>query len=303
MKYLDGLARMENKFKYTAEEIRREIEDVLHKVGFLCRVFARGKSQVSLDNKLNKDEGKYCKNGKTIQDAIGIRVALYFEEDIDIVAKMLRDKYEIDKASSTIDNHATDQFNVTRHNLIFRLPDMYISDMQRIIGAMPIDTSFEIQLRSILSEGWHEVDHDLRYKTKSSWDQQDDLSRAFNGILATLETAEWGMRRIFDDLAYRHYKMQNWENMLHHKIRLRIEPRLSDEIICIFQNDNEFAKDVFRLNRKHVIDRLSKLKPSLPLSLDNIVYVWNYIGPKNKIVLESTPALILDALARSDSTG
>ncbi|HEY8271721.1 MAG TPA: RelA/SpoT domain-containing protein, partial [Pseudobdellovibrionaceae bacterium] len=204
---------MESNFKHTAENVRRDIEAILDKVCLLCRVFARGKDDRSLTKKLHKDEGKYSLHGKLIQDAIGVRVALYFEEDVDIVAQLLSSEFEIDNNASTVDTHATDQFTVTRHNLIFRLPEYYISDMQRSIGSMPIDTTFEVQLRSILSEGWHEVDHDLRYKSKSSWNGNDDLSRALNGILATIETAEWGMRRIFDDLAYRHYKKKNWETM------------------------------------------------------------------------------------------
>ncbi|MBK7959276.1 MAG: hypothetical protein IPK03_14995 [Bacteroidetes bacterium] len=28
-----------------------------------------------------------------------------------------------------------------------------------------VDSTFEVQLRTILSEGWHEIDHDLRYKS------------------------------------------------------------------------------------------------------------------------------------------
>lgn len=82
----------------------------------------------------------------------------------------------------------TDQFTVNRHNLVFKVPDVYSNEIGIAIRNRPIDTTFELQLRSILSEGWHEVDHDLRYKSKSNWINQGDLSRALNGIMATLET-------------------------------------------------------------------------------------------------------------------
>ncbi|MGZ8887400.1 MAG: hypothetical protein ACXW1A_03970 [Nitrososphaeraceae archaeon] len=292
---------MENNFKYTAEESRREIENILYKIGFLCRVFARGKDDKSLNKKLNKEEGNYYSNGKLIQDAIGIRVAFYFEEDIDIVSKLLIEKFDIDKSSSAIDNHSTDQFTVTRHNLIFQVPQHYKNDMKRSISDMPIDSTFEVQLRSILSEGWHEVDHDLRYKSKTSWNGHDDLSRALNGILATIETAEWGMRKIFDDLSYRHYKKGNWEAMLHNKMRLRVEPKLSQPILEHLNNNIEFAKDAFRIDRKSVIQKIAQLKPNPPISLDNLLFIWNYIGPKNDELLSLTPVIILEGLESDNS--
>lgn len=291
---------MESNFKHVSEYVRREIESIANKAGLLCRVFARGKSVKSLQSKIDREQGKYSVGGRLIQDAIGIRVALYFEEDVDIVADLISSSFEVDTIASTVDSHANDQFNVTRHNLILTVPDQYIEDMQRTIGTLPVDTTFEVQLRSILSEGWHEVDHDLRYKSKSSWVGQDDLSRALNGILATLETAEWSMRRIFDDLAYRHYKSGNWEQMLHTKVRMRVEPKISVHLLNILNSDNEFAKNVFRISRKRVIRRIAKMVPSIPLSLDNIIYVWNYLGPRDEAVFGLTPVVIRDALVASD---
>jgi ppGpp synthetase/RelA/SpoT-type nucleotidyltranferase len=105
---------------------------------------------------------------------------------------------------STIDRPERDQFSVTRYNLIFRLPGETADSFSRIKGNRPLDLTFEVQLRSILSEGWHEVEHDLRYKAKENWNGHDDLSRVLNGIVATLETSEWNMGRVFEELAYRH---------------------------------------------------------------------------------------------------
>lgn len=292
---------MENSFKHVAENVRREIESITNKAGLLCRVFARGKSNRSLRDKINREEGKYCVGGRLVQDAIGIRVALYFEEDVDVVTELISSHFSLDTDSSTIDAHANDQFKVTRHNLILKIPEHYAEEMRRAIHDLPVDLTFEVQLRSVLSEGWHEVDHDLRYKSKSSWIGQDDLSRALNGILATLETAEWSMRRIFDDLAYRHYKAKNWEQMLHTKIRMRVEPKLSGNLLDVLDADNEFAKHLFRINRKRVIRTIAKMTPSIPLSLDNIAYVWNYLGPRQQDVLAFTPVIIMDALVSSES--
>jgi ppGpp synthetase/RelA/SpoT-type nucleotidyltranferase len=291
---------VESNFRHLAEDLRREIEAILQRVGILCRVFGRGKEGRSLTNKMSKNPEKYKVDGKMIQDAIGVRVALYFAEDVEIVAALLSSHFALDSNSSTIDLPANDQFTVMRHNLIFKVPERYQADMSRYVGKLPVDITFEVQLRSILSEGWHEVDHDLRYKCKEDWIGQDDLSRALNGIMATLETAEWSMKRIFEDLAYRHYKQKKWAAMLHNTVRMRADSMLSETLIHFLDQNEAFAKEVLRISRKKVIRQFHALKPRLPVTLDNIVYVWNYIGPRNPDVLAFTPALVQEALDQNN---
>lgn len=287
---------MQSEFKFISEELRRQIEEYLLRVGLLCRVFARGKDSKSLLAKLSSQPAKYARGKKLVQDAIGIRIAFYFQEDIQLVKQLLCNKYVYDEASSTIDAPTTDQFAVSRYNLIFRIPEDQVPDMSRLVGSSPIDLAFEVQLRSILSEGWHEVEHDLRYKSKSHWDGQEDLSRALNGIVATLEASEWSMKRIFDDLAYRHYKNQNWGAMLHSKLRMRVAPTLSDGLKNLFKTAPETAKEAFRIDRALVIEALAHARPRIPITLDNLVFVWNFLSSKDERILQLMPRLIGDSL-------
>jgi ppGpp synthetase/RelA/SpoT-type nucleotidyltranferase len=283
-------------FRHTAEDLRREVELILQRVGILCRVFARGKEVRSLEQKMNRTPGKYAVGSKLIQDAIGVRVVVYFAEDVEIVAQLLEKEFHHDAKSSTVDLPENDQFAVTRHNLIFTVPDQYLDDMKRSIGNNPIDITFEVQLRSILSEGWHEVEHDLRYKSKENWETHDDLSRALNGIIATIETSEWTMRKIFDDLAYRNYKSKKWPQMLHNRVRVRTEPSLSSDLCGIFDSDIEVAKRVSRIDRKKVIFFLNGLRPTLPLTLDNIVYAWNHLAIQDQRITDLTPDFVKETM-------
>ena len=289
---------MESNFRHSAEEIRRQVEDCLFGVGILSRVFARGKNQDSLDKKLNREPGKYRKGGKLIQDAIGVRVALYFSEDIPIVKSILESKYEIDLPSSTIDKPDRDQFSVTRYNLIFRLPDNVAESFQRNATDIPLDTSFEVQLRSMLSEGWHEVEHDLRYKAKETWNDHADLSRALNGVVATLETSEWSMGRIFEELAYRHYKQKNWSAMLPNLLRVRLRGEISAELASVLDGDLSAAKDLLRIDRSRLIKSLFEARPRVPITMENLIFFWNSIGPQHNSLMSLTPPLILGS-ARS----
>lgn len=286
---------MQSRFKHIAEDLRREIEDSLFGVGLLCRVFARGKDDPSLNNKLEKNSTKYSLNGKLIQDSIGIRIALYFSEDIPLVKSILESKYCIDLPSSTIDKPDRDQFSVTRYNLIFRLPEDREPSFKRMIDGQPLDACFEIQLRSILSEGWHEVEHDLRYKAKDNWKDHDDLSRMLNGVSATLETSEWSMGRIFDELSYRHYKKKNWSGMLPNLLKIRVRGQVPENLAQALNLNPQAAKELLRVDRSKLIKLLHTARPKVPLTMENIIYFWNATGPQHNALSNLTPPLIIDS--------
>ena len=276
-------------FRRASEELRREVEELLGSVGFLCRVFGRGKSRHSLTRKLNSTPGKYSVGGRLIQDPVGIRVVLYFSEDIEIVQEILGSRYQLDPDGTTVDVPSSTVFSVTRHNLVFKVPKKHERDMKIGSNGAPIDSTFEVQIRTILSEGWHEVEHDLRYKNPDHWDGQNDLNRSLNGVVATLETSEWTMRKILDDLAYRNYKQRAWSAMLHSTLRMRITPALSEKIRIAFDSDQQLAKEALRINRKDVFRNLSKLTPKIPVTIDNVIWMWNHFGSKNAVIAASAP--------------
>lgn len=288
---------MRSRYEHIAADMRREIEDLLSAVGILFRVFARGKDDASLNSKLMREPGKYRIDGKLIQDSIGVRVALYFPDDIPIVKTILESRFKIDSRASTIDRPERDQFSVTRYNLVFRLPSESADNFLKIKGEAPLDSTFEVQLRSILSEGWHEVEHDLRYKAKENWSGHDDLSRVLNGIVATLETSEWNMGKVFEELAYRHYKSRNWHGMLPSILRMRLKGEITQPVVDALNSDVQVAKDLLRIDRAGLLKLLSLAKPKLPVTPDNVILFWNATGPQHQCLKSLTPVIVQDAAA------
>lgn len=288
-------------FARVADALRREIEQELSSIGLLCRVFGRGKSAHSLTKKIDTVPNKYGIGKKLIQDAIGLRVVVYFPEDVQIVENVLKEKYHCDEGSSTIDRPTDTFFSVSRYNLVFRLPNTYDRDVPEPSEAVPVDRSFEVQIRTILSEGWHEVEHDLRYKRKDDWIGHDDMSRGLNGVVATLETAEWSMRKIFDDLAYKHYKNGRWDAMLHSVLRMRIAAPLSQRVCRLLDLDSDMARRLVRIKRADIFYSLVKLAPRIPLTADNLVFLWNHKSVKNAALTELTPQIISETIEASSS--
>jgi hypothetical protein len=145
-----------------------------------------------------------------------------------------------------------------------------------------------------LSEGWHEVEHDLRYKCQEDWENYGDLGRALNGIFASLETSDWGMMKVFETLAYRHYKAGEWTQMIRTKFRLRSESGLSKELIDVLRLYPETGKKIFRINRKTFLDTIINHKIEMPITADNIVYLGNYRFVGSPEINDVTPQPILD---------
>ena len=155
----------------------------------------------------------------------------------------------------------------------------------------PIDDTFEIQIRTVFSEGWHEIEHDLRYKCKEDWKDDVEMSRALNGIFATLETCDWSIISLFDKLSYQKYISNSWEAMLRNKLRIRISDNaINPDLRKILDNKKEIAKGLYKLDREEFILLMSN-KPfsAFPKTYDNIIYIANMYYWHDSEITSLTP--------------
>lgn len=262
------------------------VSNILNKAGIYYRVFVRAKSAESTINKMKR---KNYSSVKKMQDVIGVRVVLYFKDDIDICVKML--KSELELVDESIDYEEEDRFSPTRLNLVFRMPSDIVRLFNKTIWELPIDQTFEVQVRTIFSEGWHEVEHDLRYKNKDDWENVQGLSRSLNGIFATLDTCDWAILHVFDELSYKKYKNEEWECMLRNHWRIHmVNDRLTPDICGIFDDDKEVAKAFYRVSRERVIECISGPRiHRVPKTMRNIVFIVNLMIIHNESINSITP--------------
>jgi GTP pyrophosphokinase len=275
---------------HLSKELSDRINAQLTRIGVLYRIFWRNKEDESIDEKISR---KKYDSSRLLQDVIGIRVNLYFVDDLSIVTKMIKNTFELN--NEEIDRYDEETFKPTRTNLIFNIPKENLKDISELINIYnkPIDKTFEIQIRTVMSEGWHEVEHDLRYKCKKDWDNHSDLSRTLNGIYASLETGEWTILKIFGELCYRNYKDKEWQAMIRNKFRLRFQhSNLRQEIIDLLNRDNDTAKEIFRIDRNHFIDKIASSNCIFPINYDNIIYAVNSLITKNNDINRLTPELL-----------
>jgi putative GTP pyrophosphokinase len=282
--------------EYILNELSERISKRLGEVGLFFRIFTRIKSKKSIDNKIQAKHDEYKNNGKRMQDVFGIRVTLYFSDDEAIAINIVKEEFEEIVESRSIDIPEKERFGPTRNNFVFTIPTE-LADNSSLFDHHFIDRTFEVQFRSVFSEGWHEVEHDFRYKCRNDWEKNSELSRQLNGQFATLESCNWAILKIFDELAYSKYKSKEWSSFFRNTLRIRFEDHeLTDPIKFFLDNNPFFAKNFLRIDRKALVSALTK-KGNLPLKMDNVFYILNrdFIG--NKEVEKMEPVFLKEFLS------
>ena len=266
---------MQNPLERIAAQLTSDISESLSRCGLMFRIFSRVKTESSIRHKL---EVKYASKKTMIQDMIGMRIVVYFQDDVDVLALY----YSIgDVVKKSIDEFDSSTFRPQRLNITSRIP----AEMtEEFYAALPeqfrdcVEPTYEIQIRTVFSEGWHEVEHDLRYKCKEDWEGCESYSRALNGVIATLETAEWNMKSLFADMARHNFRHSNYTAMLRNKFHLRFKSEALSENLNIYLNEHRhLAEDLLNADRLIVVYMMLTHKADFSLTYDNLLFLINRI--------------------------
>lgn len=276
--------------------IETEIQKQLDRIGILYRLHSRIKTIDSIIEK-NSRNG-YNTSGKLMQDVIGFRIITYFEDDVRLIADYFCKFFDQDNFQ--YDEPKDNEFNPLRKNLVCRLHDLNLKDFQGVIEHNDedlsfLDTTFEIQFRTTLSEGWHEVEHNMRYKCKNEWESLKKESRTLNGIYATLETSDYTLKNLFEDISYKQYKIKDYQGMIRNKFRLRfLLDDLSEDLKNILSKDEKIAKGIFKIDRKDLLGKLMDSKLRFPITFNNICFFCNFLYLQNEDIAKITPSILID---------
>jgi putative GTP pyrophosphokinase len=180
----DKSQELHQEFMKEIERLVRELlaENKLKVLSVTCRF----KSKKSLQDKLDRSPEKY-NSLADVYDICGIRVITYFTDDVDKVAKLIEQEFDIDKEKSgnKQDLLDPDRFGYLSLHYIAKLPSsrLKLTECKRFTNCV-----FEIQIRSILQHAWAEIEHDLGYKSKVSI--PTDARRRFARLAGLLELAD-----------------------------------------------------------------------------------------------------------------
>ena len=145
-----------------ADNLRLELGSKIERSGIMYRLFGRAKTIASIEHKIGLKGDDYRSGKSKINDIIGLRIVVYFPDDVDVLAMYFDDNSVVKRHIDTPD---TDTFRPQCLNITKPLPEKYVEDFRSALPqgvASMIDNTYEIQIRTVFSEGWHEVEHDLR---------------------------------------------------------------------------------------------------------------------------------------------
>lgn len=266
------------------------IREKLDNYGIYYRIFARVKQGESIRQKLSLPRYREDPE-KKLKDLIGIRVVLYYEDDIEVCKRIFSNMLEQRSAQEVMHGRedprweqyesTDDTFTATKINGVFELPGFIRRIVEPEIRGLRLEPTFEIQLRTMYFEGWHEVEHDMRYKNQELWENFPKESRKLNSVLATLEMCDHYMVTLFDDIGHDFYKKENWGEMIRYKYRLKtLNGELDQELEKLISV--ELGKKIFKWKKEEFIDLVLQ-RGFHRLDANVIVYLVNESLREKKI--------------------
>lgn len=170
--------------KLTESLLKSLLEGAQIKVHF---TESRAKSIESFENKITRPEKNYADPLNEMPDLAGIRVVLYYIDDVLKVGELIKSQFEV---VEEVTEHQQDRYSPDRFGY---LSLHYVVLLNKIRSDLPELRRFgglraEIQIRTVLQHAWAAVSHVLQYKKES--DVPADLQRRLSRLAGLFELAD-----------------------------------------------------------------------------------------------------------------
>ena len=163
-------------------DVLAALHEMLERSGLIVTaVEGRVKTEKSLAGKLALKGAKYA-TMRDITDLVGARIITFYTDDVDRIASMAEQQFDIDWDNSVDKRrlHQLDSFGYNSLHYVCRMPGY--------------DIPFELQLRTTLQHAWAAINHDNGYKTGIEIPQE--YMRRMNRLAGMLEMADDEFSRI-----------------------------------------------------------------------------------------------------------
>lgn len=176
-----------------ADKISEHLRDNLSRLPRIDRIGARAKTPDRFLAKAAKtrDDGKrkYEHPFEQIQDLVGVRVIVFYLQDVETVTAEI-DRYYNRIEIKDLVPESLSEFGYVGKHFILAVPDELIQDEH----AAKTPKFFELQIKTLFQHAWSEAEHDLAYKPSEPLTQLQRRQVAFTAAQA------WGADQLFSQL-------------------------------------------------------------------------------------------------------
>ena len=196
MDYLELTRQFELKvplFEQLREEASYALSEAIKAAGIKYHSFPSRVKQIdSFLEKVRNREVKQAAETKNadwapleaIHDIVGLRVVCLYISDLDRIAGVIRDTFEVLSEDNKIEGAEVSSFGYMSVHFIARLKTSYAGPRyDKILGML-----FEIQVRTIAMDAWANVSHHLDYK--SDKDVPADMKKDFFALSGLFYVAD-----------------------------------------------------------------------------------------------------------------
>lgn len=176
-----------------AEQLETVLSEHLAGTPRIDRIGVRAKAPKRFLEKAAKTEegvAKYADPLVQIQDQIGARVVVFYEQDVAVVSAIVEKYYHQFEKQSLVPEKEWD-FGYFGLHYVLALPSDAVPSG---VPLRNVPSCFELQIKTLWQHAWSEANHDLGYKPA------EDLSTDHRRRLAYTAAQAWGADRMFAQL-------------------------------------------------------------------------------------------------------
>lgn len=268
----DAYASLRPTYEIYEKKLRDLVITVLEQAKIdVVQVEGRVKTLESFAEKIERKSGKYADPLSDMTDLVGLRIIAYYVEDIDRIARLLRDEFEVleDQSTDKQAELAPDQFGYTSNHLVVRIGNRSSFPEWRQFSAIAV----EFQVRTTLQHAWAAVSHKLNYKRVE--EVPVSLQRRLFRLSALFEIADEQFSAI--KTAISELSDQYSENVKLGQLEIEIDAN-SIEAYILTSPKVRVAIDV--ANPEVPVRPLDPDSPSTTRYRSNLIRVANYLGAR-----------------------
>jgi ppGpp synthetase/RelA/SpoT-type nucleotidyltranferase len=159
----------------------------------------RVKTLESLSEKLLHLTRSTGEQNPMIRDLLGLRVVVPFQEEVERVVELLRERFNIEKIERKSEKLSFREFAYDSVHVEIPLQgDLKLPEC--------CEQVVEVQVRTILQDAWAEVEHELIYKSHYRFPNNDSIRKKLAAVNASLSLADM----IFQEIRDAQKEMARW---------------------------------------------------------------------------------------------